>query len=523
MISNYLKKLILKIGVARVMAFIVLLIISYAVYFLQPYLINQLFAQKQTQTNRVIVLLLLAISLMMMPLINCLNNGFIQAVRKYSKQELWADITKKPLSYFARQSVGKVQSYIKDVSFACRELEQTSLAVVIQMAVMLLLYTILLSLQNIWLGLAYLLFFIGYLLVSIMMARKNRQNVASSLSSASKVNEYIVDYYRNVETIMSSDAAKYEQDKMDKILAHEQSSFIKVQAITNKAALLQQLMIVVLACVIAGISQFLLGTHDSQSLSIVLILLYSILNLSGFGTQYLAIEELLNRIRAGLAELEYGKVEKVPLTCFDLDGSKQEIIINGISYSYHGQHPVLSNLKLNFKKGEMSALIGPNGAGKSTLLKIISGFYQPDKGQIILPFSDRPTIMYVAQDASLFNRSLMANICYPDHQVDLQKIYGLVQEIGLDSLIKSPTDLIDKTPGDFKNKISGGEEQKILFLRAIITKPQILLLDEFTSNLDEKSIATVYKMLKQYLPKSTIISVIHRTAELRYYKHVVEL
>lgn len=118
MISNYLKKLILKIGVARVMAFIVLLIISYAVYFLQPYLINQLFAQKQTQTNRVIVLLLLAISLMMMPLINCLNNGFIQAVRKYSKQELWADITKKPLSYFARQSVGKVQSYIKDVSFA---------------------------------------------------------------------------------------------------------------------------------------------------------------------------------------------------------------------------------------------------------------------------------------------------------------------------------------------------------------------------------------------------------------------
>lgn len=283
MVSSYLKKLILKIGIARVMAFIVLLIISYAVYFLQPYLINQLFAQKQAQTDRAIVLLLLAISLMMMPLINCLNNSFIQAVRKYSKQELWADITNKPLSYFARQTVGKVQSYIKDVSFACRELEQTSLAVVIQMAVMLLLYTILLSLQNIFIGLAYLLFFIGYLLVSIMMARKNRRNVASSLNSASKVNEYIVDYYRNVETIMASGSTKYEQDKMDQILAHEQSSFIKVQSITNKAAVLQQLMVVILACAIAIISQFLLGNHDPQSLSIVLILLYSILNLSGFG------------------------------------------------------------------------------------------------------------------------------------------------------------------------------------------------------------------------------------------------
>lgn len=113
MISNYLKKLILKIGVARVMAFIVLLIISYAVYFLQPYLINQLFAQKQTQTNRVIVLLLLAISLMMMPLINCLNNGFIQAVRKYSKQELWADITKKPLSYFLDNRLAKSRAILR--------------------------------------------------------------------------------------------------------------------------------------------------------------------------------------------------------------------------------------------------------------------------------------------------------------------------------------------------------------------------------------------------------------------------
>lgn len=523
MIYNYLKKIIQKIGCSKVMIFIVFLIISYAVYFSQPYLINQLFAHKQTQSYRLIVLLLLAISLMMLPVINCFNNSFVQAVRKYSKQELWTDVTNKPLSYFARQTVGKIQSYIKDVSFACRQLEQTSLAVVIQMAVMLLMYTVLLGLQNIFLGLAYLLFFASYMLVSVVMARRNRKNVASSLKVASKVNEYIIDYYRNIETIMSSNATEYESDKMDKILSDEQDSFIKVQSITNKAAVLQQLMIVILACTIAGVSQFLLGNNDSQSLSIVLILLYSVLNLSGFGTQYLAIEEFLNRIRAGLRELEYGKKEKPELPCYQLGGNKDAIVVMEISYSYRGQQPILSNLNLSFKKGKTTALIGPNGAGKSTLLKIIGGFYQPDTGKIILPFAKMPSIIYVAQNAPLFNRSIMANICYPDQHVDINAVYRLVQEIGLDTLIKSVADLSNKTPGDFKNKISGGEEQKILFLRAVVTKPQILLLDEFTSNLDEKAITTVYTMIKQYLSDSTIISVVHRSAELQFYDHVVSL
>ena len=523
MVYSYLKKISQKVGFGKVISFILFLVVCYTVYFAQPYLINQLFVQGQTRQYKLRVLLALAISLMMMPLISCFNNTFIQAVRKYSKQELWTDVTDKPLSYFARQTVGKVQSYIKDVSFACRELEQTSLAVIVQMTVMLLMYTILLCLQNLFLGLFYLLFFVGYMLVSVVMARKNRKNIAASLKSASKVNEYIIDYYRNVETIKSSNSMQYESGKMNDVLDDEQSSFIRVQSITNKAGILQQLIVVILACAIAVISQFLLGKSDHQSLSIVLILLYSVLNLSGFGTQYLAIEEFLNRIRAGLKELEYHKNEKKQPPCFQFDGSKDALAVKGISYSYRGQKPVLTDLNLIFKKGAMSALVGPNGAGKSTLLKIIAGFYQPDAGKIILPFAQKPTLMYVAQNAPLFNRSIMANICYPDHQLDINAVYQLVKEINLDTLISSISDLTEKTPGDFKNKISGGEVQKILFLRAVVTKPQILLLDEFTSNLDEEAIATVYKMIKQYLPQTTIISVVHRTAEMEFYQDVIKL
>lgn len=153
----------------------------------------------------------------------------------------------------------------------------------------------------------------------------------------------------------------------------------------------------------------------------------------------------------------------------------------------------------------------------------MTGFYQPQSGQIILPFVSQPTLLYLPQSAQLFNRSIIENICYPEQQVTTEQLLTLIKEINLDTLIKSAADLTVKTPGDFKNKISGGEKQKILFLRALVSKPQILLLDEFTSNLDEKTIILVYQMIRKYLPLTTIISVVHRYDELKYYDKVVQL
>ena len=523
MVGKYLRQVINRIGIPKIALFCVFLFLAYAVYFAQPYLITELFQAHLSTNCQILLVLALAVSLMMMPLINSCNNSFIQAVRKFSKQILWESVVNKPFSYFSDKPVGKVQSYIKDVSFACRELEQSGLEVIVQMSVMLIMYTIMLSLQNIFVGILYLLFFISYMLISVWMARRNRDNVAASLKSASKVNEYIIDYYSNIETILSTNSKDFEERNMDKILNDEQKTFIKVQRITNEASLFQQFLIVILACIITVLGQFLIGTKENQALSLILILLYSIVNLSGFGTQYLAIEEFLNRIRSGLSELEYGKNAAKNLSAFKFDQNAKTIAFKQISYSYKNKQDVFQNLDLEFKKGKMTALVGPNGTGKSTMLKLLTGFYQPQSGQIILPFAKQPKLLYLPQSAQLFNRSIMANICYPNNKVAIEEVFKLIEEINLKTLIHTEKDLTAKTPGDFKNKISGGEKQKILFLRAIVSKPQIILLDEFTSNLDENTITIVYQMIKKYLPNATIISVVHRFAELKYYDEVVNL
>ncbi|MEB3362737.1 ATP-binding cassette domain-containing protein [Lactobacillus sp. R2/2] len=144
----------------------------------------------------------------------------------------------------------------------------------------------------------------------------------------------------------------------------------------------QQFLIVVLACIIVILGQVLAGTKGNLSLSLVLVLLYSIVNLSGFGTQYLAIEELLNRIRAGLNELEYGKETPAPNLPFKLDGTKNAISLESISYAYHNNQQVFHNLELVFPKNKLTALVGPNGSGKSTLLKILTGFISHSRDKL---------------------------------------------------------------------------------------------------------------------------------------------
>ncbi|MDF7637871.1 ABC transporter ATP-binding protein [Lactobacillus sp. ESL0791] len=523
MTKTYLSNIIKKIGSLKILLFVLLLFVGYLVYFTQPYLITQLFAANNAQGIKLWLLLGLAVSLMILPLITLLNNNFVQAVRKYSKEELWQNVTNKPFYYFTEHPVGKVQSYIKDVSFACRQLEQNSLQVIVQMSAMLLLYTIFLSMNNLLLGLLYLFLFVGYMLISVKMARRNRNNVAKSLKSTASVSEYMIDYYQNIETVMSFHSEKYENKQMDQILTSEQETYQQVQHITDKTALLQQFLIVIVASLIALLGQQFFGSNSGKTLATLLILLYSVLNLSGFGTQYLAIEEMLNRIRSGLTELEYDQANAQATTHYQFVLAARGIVIENLAYSYRSGQQIFANLNLSFPKKQMTALVGPNGSGKSTLLKLISGFYAPAGGSIIFPFESRPSIMYTPQSVPLFNRSVMANICYPDQEVAAAQVFSLVKEIGLDSLIHSVSDLTERTPGDFKSKISGGEKQKILFLRAIVTEPQILLLDEVTSALDEKSISRVYIMLKKYLPQTTIISIVHRTEELAHYQNVVSL
>lgn len=166
---------------------------------------------------------------------------------------------------------------------------------------------------------------------------------------------------------------------------------------------------------------------------------------------------------------------------------------------------------------------GENGSGKSTLLKVIAKILDIDSGQITYGLPSIDGIMYVSQNTNLFNRSIYENIIYPMDDANLEEVYELINIFGLNSLITSENDLFQKKPGDFGNKFSGGEKQKILIIRTLINRPHIILFDEITSSLDSNSTKVFYEMLNTRLSSSTVLFVSHDDVVDSAFDRVLEI
>lgn len=188
-----------------------------------------------------------------------------------------------------------------------------------------------------------------------------------------------------------------------------------------------------------------------------------------------------------------------------------------------GNKKIFDNASLYVNKGEHIIIRGENGSGKSTLLKVIAKILDIDSGQITYGLPSIDGIMYVSQNTNLFNRSIYENIIYPMDDANLEEVYELINIFGLNSLITSENDLFQKKPGDFGNKFSGGEKQKILIIRTLINRPHIILFDEITSSLDSNSTKVFYEMLNTRLSSSTVLFVSHDDVVDSAFDRVLEI
>jgi len=191
------------------------------------------------------------------------------------------------------------------------------------------------------------------------------------------------------------------------------------------------------------------------------------------------------------------------------------IIIKNLKKSYNGSE-VFSNLNLKIKRGKITAFFGTNGSGKSTLFNIISGAIIKDDGEIIIEGFDRSKFSYMFQNYSeslLPWRKNFDNIALP-LQINLISKENIKKQI--DNLYNKYGFKINLN--SYPYTLSGGQKQFLLFLRSIITNPNILLLDEPFSSLDyENSILLSNKLQEYYIStKSTILVITHDIEEAVY-------
>lgn len=202
-------------------------------------------------------------------------------------------------------------------------------------------------------------------------------------------------------------------------------------------------------------------------------------------------------------------------------GVSRGIEFRNVCFSYNpgSDNPTLDHVCLTVKPGETIALVGPNGCGKTTLLGLLPRYFDPDFGAVLIDGVNiraahlrtlRKRIGVVTQDTQLFDDTIAENIGYGKKGATREQIIEAAKQAGAHEFIERLPDGYDTRIGEAGNEKSGGERQKIALARAFLRDPEILILDEFTSQIDPKSEAEIQAALRQFVKGRTTFFITHK-------------
>ena len=207
-----------------------------------------------------------------------------------------------------------------------------------------------------------------------------------------------------------------------------------------------------------------------------------------------------------------------------LDNFNEKIEIYDLNFEYVKNFPVLNNISIDIKKGETSAIVGSTGSGKSTLIKLILRLYDPTSGEIrfdetnikdIKIESLRNKIGLVSQDIFLFEGTVFENIAYGNLDATNEQVWEAARLAECDKFINLLPNKENTIVGERGQKLSGGQRQRISIARAILKNPEILILDEATSAVDNETEAAIQRSINTLKKGRTVIAIAHRLSTIR--------
>ena len=224
-----------------------------------------------------------------------------------------------------------------------------------------------------------------------------------------------------------------------------------------------------------------------------------------------SLEEIERTIKKSIKNQENLNKNKPNISIF----KKLKIVNLSISLS---RKKILDKVNLSINANQITTIFGPSGSGKSTLVNVISGLLQPDKGDIFvdgknLKYIDilawRSKIGYIPQDIMLIDSSLRDNIIYGQKDIEDKNIYKVLKLVKIDLKKEFPKLGLNTIIGDRGNKISGGQKQRIALARILIKKPNFIILDEPTSNLDKKTEKNIFGTFLEISKQIPVLVISH--------------
>lgn len=327
---------------------------------------------------------------------------------------------------------------------------------------------------------------------------------------------------------------RQEQSRNRSLFAFDQLIHATLRSQTLDAALiaLYQPLGIVSAIVALGVA-----LQQGSPVAEMAALLWSLLRTLPILGQLMSANVSINSFLPSYEQLASlcGKAEQVK----EIEGKRlftrleSGIVLKNLDFAYPGRLQTLQGINLIIRKGKMTALVGESGSGKSTITDLVLGLQIPERGEVLLDGvslgewkqnSFRERIGYVPQDPLLFHSSIRDNLLWSFPQGTEVDLWEACRRANAEAFIKQLPQGIDTVVGDRGVQLSGGQRQRIALARALLRKPELLILDEATSSLDSESEQLIQESINNMLKQeTTILIVAHRLSTISKANYVYVL
>lgn len=203
-----------------------------------------------------------------------------------------------------------------------------------------------------------------------------------------------------------------------------------------------------------------------------------------------------------------------------------DIVFENVEFTYSSGRQIFTDFNIRFSKSKMSAIVGESGSGKTTLINLLQNLYPISSGKILIgdtPLNQlsnkslRSVVSVVPQQVTLFSGNVVENIALGELEPDVERIEGIVKQLGLVDFIKNLPDGYETQIGEDGAMLSGGQKQRLAIARVLYKNPEIIIFDEATSSLDSISEKYVHDTLQELRNQGkTIIVIAHRLSTIRW-------
>ena len=379
----------------------------------------------------------------------------------------------------------------------------------------------------------------GLVLYGLVMQINRRvfRHGEKAVTASKKLYRTMADYFGGLKLAKSYNRTPEHINEFIETSGELRSEQIQLNRSSASAQMWMRIFTVGLLCVFVylALSEFQMGGDHLILLIVLANRLYGVLS-SGQSYWQMLLQMLPSYATFTDARSEF-QAHTEPTVDMKEDALhlNQKIWLNDVSFRYSEStaSPALSSVSLEIPANNTTAIIGPSGAGKSTLADILMGVLIPDSGQITIdetPLTSeklsvwRNSVAYVPQEVYLFDGSIRSNLNWAcGKTINDDILWAALDAASASNFVSKLPEGLDSIVGERGVRMSGGERQRIALARALVTQPDVLILDEATSSLDQKNESRIRDAITKLHGQLTIIIIAHRHSTIEHADHVIAM